>query len=66
MRAKVASRALLALAVGCAGLSGGCADNKSDGQIQSAPEAANTAQAIQKSYTDSMRQKYNVKTQQKP
>jgi hypothetical protein len=58
-RWKVVSRALLASAVGVAGLSAGCTDsNKSDGQIQSSPEASNAAQAIAKSYSDNMIKKY--------
>jgi hypothetical protein len=52
-------RALLASAVGVAGLSlGGCSDNKSDGVITSAPEAKNAAEAIGKSYADNMARKY--------
>jgi hypothetical protein len=49
----------MALAVGVAGLSSaGCSDNKSDGVIQSSPEATNAAAAIGKSYADNMTKKY--------
>ena len=58
-RWKVVTRALLAWAVGFAGLlSAGCSDNKSDGVIQSAPEAKSAAEAIGKSYADNMTKKY--------
>jgi hypothetical protein len=59
-RWKVVSRALLASAVGFAGLLAGCGDgNKSDGQITASPEASNAAQAIAKSYSESMAKKYS-------
>ena len=59
---KVVSRALLASAVGGAGLSAGCTDsNKSDGQIKTSPEASNAAQAIAKSYSENMIKKYAQK-----
>jgi hypothetical protein len=64
-RWKVVSRALLASAVGVAGLSAGCTDNKSDGQIQASPEAGNAAQAIAKSYGEQMKMKYADKTKTK-
>jgi hypothetical protein len=58
-RWKVVSRALLASAVGVAGLLAGCTDsNKSDGQITASPEASNAAQAIAKSYGENMKKKY--------
>jgi hypothetical protein len=48
--------------VACAGLPAGCTDsNKSDGQIQAAPEASNAAAAVAKSYGESMAKKYGVK-----
>jgi hypothetical protein len=41
--------------VGFAWLLAGCTDsNKSDGQIQAAPEASNAAQAVAKSYSQNM------------
>jgi outer membrane murein-binding lipoprotein Lpp len=57
---KVVRSALLATAVGVAGLLvAGCTDsNKSDGQIQASPEASNAAQAVAKSYRESMAKKY--------
>jgi hypothetical protein len=56
---KVVSRAFLASAVGVAGLLAGCSDsNKSDGQITASPEASNAAQAVAKSYRESMAKKY--------
>ena len=58
-RWKVVSRALLASAVGVAGLSAGCTDSdKSDGQITSSPEANNAAHAVAKSYRENMAKKY--------
>ena len=58
-RWKVVSTALLASAVGGAGLLTGCSDSyKSDGQIQASPEASNAAQAIAKSYGEQMKMKY--------
>jgi hypothetical protein len=54
-------RALVAsvVGVGAGGLSSGCGDSlKSDGQIQAAPEASNAADAIAKSYGESMKKKY--------
>jgi hypothetical protein len=61
-------RVLLVSVVGTAGLSVvvGC-DNgaKSDGQIQAAPEAANAAQAVAKSYSEQMAKKYGVKMKTK-
>ena len=64
---KVVSRALLASAVGGAGLSAGCTDsNKSDGQIQASPEASNAAQAIAKSYAENMTKKYADKMKRRP
>jgi hypothetical protein len=45
--------------VGVAGLSlAGCSDSKSDGVIQSAPEAKSAAEAIAKSYGENMKKKY--------
>jgi hypothetical protein len=42
-----------------AGLSAGCTGgSKSDGQIQSAPEASNAAQAFAKNYSENMTKKY--------
>jgi hypothetical protein len=56
---KVVRRALLASAVGSAGLLAGCTDsNKSDGQIQASPEPSNVANAIAKSYGENMKMKY--------
>ena len=64
---KIVSRALLASAVGGAGLSAGCTDsNKSDGQIQASPEASNAAQAIAKSYAENMTKKYADKMKRRP
>jgi hypothetical protein len=58
-RWKVVRGALLASAVGVAGLFAGCTDsNKSDGQIVASPEASNAAQAVAKSYADNMIKKY--------
>jgi hypothetical protein len=58
-RWKVVSRALVASVVGVAGLLPGCTDsNKSDGQITASPEASNAAQAVAKSYMESMAKKY--------
>jgi hypothetical protein len=58
-RWKVVSRALLVSAVGGTGLFAGCSDgNKSDGQIIASPEAGNAAQAIAKSYGESMKKRY--------
>jgi hypothetical protein len=66
-RGKVFRRALLATAVGVAGLFAGCTDSlKSDGQIQASPEASNAAQAIAKSYGENMTKKYAVKAQKRP
>ncbi len=66
-RWKVVRRAVLTLAVGVAGLSAGCSDsNKSDGQIAAAPEASNAAQAIAKSYGESMAKKYANQMKMKP
>jgi hypothetical protein len=66
-RWKVVLRALLASAVGVAGLLAGCADsNKSDGQITASPEASNAAQAIAKSYGESMAKKYANQMKKKP
>jgi hypothetical protein len=54
-RWKVVRAALLASAVGGAGLSAGCTDsNKSDGQIQASPEASKAAEAVAKSYGENM------------
>ena len=53
--------ALLASAVGVAGLLAGCDSNKSDGQITASPEASNAAQAIAKSYSENMIKKYAQK-----
>jgi hypothetical protein len=58
-RWKVVSSALLASAVGVAGLFAGCTDsNKSDGQITASPEANNAAQAVAKSYSENMVKRY--------
>jgi outer membrane murein-binding lipoprotein Lpp len=66
-RWKVVSRALLASAVGGTGLLTGCSDsNKSDGQITASPEARNAAQAIAKSYGESMKKKYAAQIKKKP
>ena len=66
-RGKVVKMALLASAVGGAGLSAGCTDsNKSDGQIQASPEASNAAQAIAKSYAENMTKKYADKMKKRP
>ena len=66
-RWKVVSTALLASAVGGAGLLAGCTDsNKSDGQIQASPEASNAAQAIAKSYAENMTKKYADKMKKRP
>ena len=66
-RWKVVRRALLASAVGGAGLLAGCTDsNKSDGQIQASPEASNAAQAIAKSYGEQMAKKYGDKMKKRP
>jgi hypothetical protein len=57
----IGSRALLAAVVGAIGLpvGGGCIDSaKSDGQIQSAPEAAKAAQEAAKSISENMIKKY--------
>ena len=60
-------RALLASAVGFAGLLAGCTDsNKSDGQIKTSPEASNAAQAIAKSYSENMAKKYAKQTKRSP
>jgi hypothetical protein len=61
-RWKVGRRAFLASGVGFAGLLAGCSDsNKSDGQITTSPEASNAAQAIAKSYSENMINKYAKK-----
>jgi hypothetical protein len=66
-RWKVVSRALLASAVGVAGLSAGCTDsNKSNGQITASPEARNAAQAIAKSYGENMAKKYADQMKKRP
>ena len=66
-RWKVVSRALLALSVGGTGLLAGCTDsNKSDGQIIASPEAGNAAQAIAKSYGESMKKKYADQIKKRP
>jgi hypothetical protein len=65
-RGKVVRRALLASAVGLAGLLAGCDSDKSDGQIQASPEASNAAQAIAKSYSENMIKKYADKIQKRP
>jgi hypothetical protein len=65
-RWKLVNRALLASAVGVAGLAGGCTDNKGDGQIKSSPEARNTSQAIVKSYSESMAKKYANQMKKRP
>jgi len=58
-RSTVVRRALLASALEVAWLSAGCGDSgKSDGQIQSAPEANNAAQAAAKSISEQMAKKY--------
>jgi hypothetical protein len=60
-RWKVVTRALLAWAVGGAGLLAGCTNsNKSDGQIQASPEASKAAEAFAKSYGENMTKKYGV------
>jgi hypothetical protein len=65
---KVVRSALLASAVGVAGLFiPGCNDsNKSDGQIAASPEASNAAQAIAKSYGENMTKKYANQMKKKP
>ena len=61
-RITVVKRALLVSALGVAWLSAGCGDSgKSDGQVQSAPEASNAAQAVSKSISDQMAKKYSKK-----
>jgi hypothetical protein len=66
-RGKVVRRALLASAVGVAGLFAGCTDStKSDGQIEASPEASNAAQAIAKSYAENMTKKYADKMKRRP
>jgi hypothetical protein len=66
-RWKVVTRALLASAVGVAGLFTGCTDsNKSDGQITASPEASNAAQAIAKSYSENMNKKYANQMKKRP
>ena len=61
-RWKFGRRAFLASGVGFAGLLAGCGDgNKSDGQIKTAPEAGNAADAIAKSYSENMIKKYAKK-----
>ena len=66
-RWKVVTRALLAWAVGGAGLLAGCTNsNKSDGQIQSAPEAQNAAQAVAKNYSEQMVKKYTKQMRKRP
>ena len=65
-RWKIVSWALLASAVGVAGLLAGCTDsNKSDGQIAASPEAGNAAQAIAKSYGEHMIKKYGDKAKKR-
>ena len=55
----IVTSVLMASVVAIAGVSGGCSDgNKSDGQITASPEASNAAQAIAKSYGESMKKKY--------
>ena len=54
-------QALLAslVGLGAAGFSAGCGDsNKSDGQIETSPEASNAAQAVAKNYSEQMLKKY--------
>jgi hypothetical protein len=66
-RGKVVTRALLASAVGVAGLCAGCTNgNKSDGQITASPEASNAAQAIAKSYAENMTKKYADRLKKRP
>ena len=66
-RWKVVSWALLASAVGGTALLAGCTDsNKSDGQIIASPEAGNAAQAIAKSYGESMKKKYADQIKKRP
>jgi hypothetical protein len=58
---------LMASVVAIAGVSGGCSDgNKSDGQITASPEAGNAAQAIAKSYGESMKKKYADQIKKRP
>jgi hypothetical protein len=64
----IGSRALLAAVVGAVGLpvGGGCGDsNKSDGQIQQAPEAAKAAAEAGKSISANMDKAYANKMQKK-
>jgi hypothetical protein len=66
-RGKVTRRALLASALGVAGLVAGCTNgNKSDGQIEASPEAGNAAQAIAKSYAENMTKQYAGKMKRRP
>ncbi len=63
---KVVRMALLALAIGVAGLSAGCSgSNKNDGQIESAPEARNAAAAVNKSYMENMIKQHAKPTNKK-
>jgi hypothetical protein len=60
-RRRIVIRALLASVVGlgAAGFSAGCGNsNKSDGQIETSPEAGNAAQAVAKNYSEQMVKKY--------
>ena len=60
-RRMIVIRALLAslVGLGAAGFSAGCGNsNKSDGQIETSPEASNAAQAVAKNYSEQMLKKY--------
>jgi len=63
----IVTSVLMASVVAIAGVSGGCSDgNKSDGQITASPEAGNAAQAIAKSYGESMKKKYADQIKKRP
>ena len=60
-RRMIVIRTLLAslVGLGAAGFSAGCGNsNKSDGQIETSPEASNAAQAVAKNYSEQMLKKY--------
>lgn len=65
IRGTVARRALLAMALGVAWLSGGCGDSGKSDQVQSAPEAVNAAQEASKSISENMAKKYANKGMRK-
>jgi hypothetical protein len=59
-------RSLLASVVAVAGLSAGCWDGKSDGQIPASPEASKAAEAFAKNYGESMIKQHSGKMPKKP